>query len=75
MAKVQRFFTGSDYDHVAIFLRSGHDIYFLEATGNDVELLLIFCLNGLYRVWDYATGRRLSKTSGICSMRDWSSGI
>jgi len=37
MAKVQRFFTGSDYDHVAIFLRSGIDVYFLEATGTDVD--------------------------------------
>ena len=35
-AKVQRFFTRSEYDHVAIFLRSGEDLYFLEATGTDV---------------------------------------
>jgi len=38
MQKVQRFLTGSNYDHVAIFLRSGKDLYFLEATGNDVRI-------------------------------------
>lgn len=42
MAKVQRFFTGSDYDHVAIFLRSGEDLYFLEATGDEVTIIFYF---------------------------------
>ena len=42
MAKVQRFFTRSDYDHVGVFLRSGEDIYFLEATGSDVIIIFLY---------------------------------
>ncbi len=34
-AKSQRFFTGADYDHVALFLKRGRDLWVYEATSRD----------------------------------------
>lgn len=78
MAKVQRFFTRSDYDHVAIFLRSGTDLYFLEATGTDVYNFNWFtCLILWYfkRELDSVIGIPLSKINGMLYMKEWSLGI
>lgn len=52
MSKVQRLFTNSDYDHVAMLLKTGdNEIYLLEASSN--VGVAVYTLNSLAKIPRY----------------------